>query len=230
MAAPPVSKKLYFLGAARLEDRVLVASHANSASVTLEPIHNMIAELNSAQMKDKQLYSFGHGSVAWRVMQAEGLILVLCTAADYPNAIAKACLEELESTFVAKFQDKVVKAKEGSLNAQAKGLLTTLCDRYDDLTNVSTIHKTMAKVEAVKLVVQETVETALENSVQLDAIGKKTADLERNARRFRVSAQVMRRKMCWRSAKMNLVVAGTIFISVGIIVVVIMAQTGAFQD
>lgn len=232
-AAVPVTgttKQLFFMGAARLEDRVLVASFANSASVNLEPIRHMLAELNHQQIKDKQLYSFGHGSVAWSVTVAQGLILVLCTKAEYPHSIAKACLEELETGFQAKFADKWGRTKEGGLDAQAKPLLSQLCGRYDELANVSKIHATLAKVEAVKLVMQEAVETALENSVQMDAIGKKTEDLERNAKRFRINAQVMRRKMCWRNVKLKLVIVGAVVLGLGVMVLVILAQSGQLSD
>ena len=57
------------------------------------------------------------------------------------------------------------------------GLLSELCDRFDDPSGVDTISRTVEKVESVKLIMQDNIETVLANTVQLEHIAESAESL-----------------------------------------------------
>ena len=59
-------------------------------------------------------------------------------------------------------------APENGLSHVTSGLLSELCDRFDDPSGVDTISRTVEKVESVKLIMQDNIETVLANTVQLE--------------------------------------------------------------
>ena len=70
----------------------------------------------------------------------------------------------------------------------------------------------MAKVDEVKLVMQENVEIALQNCVTLEHIEKQAEDLEQGAAVFTTRAKDLRSKMWWKKLKMQLLLASIIII------------------
>ena len=71
----------------------------------------------------------------------------------------------------------------------------------------------MAKVEGVKMIMQENIEIALQNCVSLEHIDKQAEDLQAQAGMFKTRAKVLRSKVWWKLCKMRLLIA---FIIVGV--------------
>ncbi|KAH8048149.1 hypothetical protein JL721_12013 [Aureococcus anophagefferens] len=153
-------------------------------------------------------YNFQSGSQAWHLTaDAAGLIFIGITAQTYP-----ALLEELKRTFSAKCGEKVAASRESELTAACKSLFKKLCAKYDDLASIDQLNKTMAKVEGVKMIMQENIEIALQNCVSLEHIDKQAEDLQAQAGMFKTRAKVLRSKVWWKLCKMRLLIA---FIIVG---------------
>ncbi|KAH8091274.1 SNAP receptor [Aureococcus anophagefferens] len=110
-------------------------------------------------------YNFQSGSQAWHLTaDAAGLIFIGITAH------APALLEELKRTFSAKCGEKVAASRESELTAACKSLFKKLCAKYDDLASIDQLNKTMAKVEGVKMIMQENIEIALQNCALIAVI------------------------------------------------------------
>ncbi|KAH8068138.1 hypothetical protein JL721_7089 [Aureococcus anophagefferens] len=133
-------------------------------------------------------YNFQSGSQAWHLTaDAAGLIFIGITSAG-------ALLEELKRTFSAKCGEKVAASRESELTAACKSLFKKLCAKYDDLASIDQLNKTMAKVEGVKMIMQENIEIAAQNCVSLEHIDKQAEDLQAQAGMFKTRAKVLRSK------------------------------------
>lgn len=101
--------------------------------------------------------------------------------------------------------------------------------RYDDLANVDQLHATLAKVETVKIVMQDSIELALANCVSLEAIDQKADELQSQAGMFKTRAKKLRSQMWWKKCKMQLLIAFVVIAIIGVLIVIIMAYTGQFD-
>ena len=109
------------------------------------------------------------------------------------------------------------------------GKFQRLCSQYDDLSNVDSLHATLAKVENVKIVMQDSIELALQNCVSLEAIDQKADELQSQAGMFKTRAKKLRSQMWWKKCKMQMLIAFIVISILGVIIVVICAYTGQFD-
>ena len=172
----------------------------------------MISPSSIVSINSGQHYSFTSGQNKWNLMSVDDLLFMTMTNQAYPSRHAFALLDELQRTFVAKVGAKAETAREGGLSGETKSLSTKLCEKYDDLREIDAINRTMAKVDEVKLVMQENVEIALQNCVTLEHIEKQAEDLEQGAAVFKTRAKDLRSKMWWKKLKMQLLLASIIII------------------
>jgi hypothetical protein len=121
-------------------------------------------------MDSSKLYSFSMGNYAWSLMETGGVIYIIATAVDYPARVSAACLQDCARSFVARFQDTWKTSKEGSLNGDSKKMFTQLCEKYDNLAEMDKVTSTLAKVDVLKMTMQDNIKQALENSVTLEKI------------------------------------------------------------
>jgi hypothetical protein len=73
---------------------------------------------------------------------------------------------------VSKAGDKASTAKERSLDKQCSSFMQKICQKYDNVAEVDKLAAVARKVDTVKLVMQENVDQALRNCVQLESIEK----------------------------------------------------------
>jgi len=226
MSEPGTFGNVLFLSIARVEDRMILASLGYGAQIDLGGVQKVISPSSMTSIQSGQHYSFTSGSNAWHLFCDEALVFIVITNQMYPSRHAFALLEELQRTFAAKAGPKAAAARENSLSSECKSLLTKLCQKYDDLKEIDPINKTMGKVEAVKLVMQENVEIALQNCVTMEQIEAKAEDLQQGAAMFKTRAKDLRSKMWWKKLKMQLLLA----LIVIIVLLCIIVPTAIYFD
>jgi hypothetical protein len=74
------------------------------------------------------------------------------------------------------------------------------------------------KVDAVKLVMQDNINIALQNCVKLESIEATSEELQQQAGIFKKNAKDLRDKMWWKNMKMKLIIA---FIVIAILAIII---------
>lgn len=203
---------VHFMAVCRLEGStgVIIAQHSYNTETDLNAVRQVLQQPN-LHMRARTHYQFGVASMAWHLMADEKqLIYVLVTQQKYPQRCAHACLEELQRTFTDKAGDKAVTAKDRSLDKTCGQLLQKLCQKYDDLSQVDKLAAVSAKVESVKLVMQDNVEIALQNCVKLESIEKAAEELQQQAGVFKRNANDLRKKMWWKNLKMKLILGAVI--------------------
>ena len=85
---------------------------------------------------------------------------------------------------------------------------------FDDPSGVDTISRTVEKVESVKLIMQDNIETVLANTVQLEHIAESAESLNDQASMFKKNAVQLRKKMWWKKLKMTLLI---VFITLAVL-------------
>ena len=70
-----------------------------------------------------------------------------------------------------------------------------ICQKYDNVNEIDALSGVTAKVESVKLVMQDNVEMALRNCVTLESIEKKAEELQTQAGVFKKTAKDIKNKM-----------------------------------
>ena len=169
-------------------------------------------------------YNFETSGVAWHV-ESDGAawIYVAITSPSYPLRHAAGLLRDLRSSFRPKAEQGLHARGEGALNDAMAETFRRLCAQYDDLASVDSVHATLAKVETVKVVMQDSIELALQNCVSLEAIDRKADDLRSQAGVFKARAKTLRSRMWWKKCKIQLLIAVIALTILGVIVVVILS-------
>lgn len=220
---------LCFIGVARIVDRCVVASLAYNSTVDLAGVKKVLEQKMGMQAGNH--YSFVTGAMAWHLMaDSEGRIYIAITASSYPTRVAAQCVDDLSRTFVAKAGDKSMTCKEKALDKACKNLFEKLCAKYDNLNEVDVLSGVTAKVESVKLVMQENVELALQNCVTLESIEEKAEQLQQQAGVFKKTAKDIKNKMWWKNLKMKLAIAFIILAMFGIVLAITIPKAKAAAD
>lgn len=209
-----------FVAVARLVDRSVVTWCTHGASVDLAGVRAVLAPSSMSDIRANKHYNFTSNGSAWHLnSDGERWIYLAITSNNYPVRHASGLLGELKSVFAPK-EDKGLNARlEGALNGEMNSKLDKLCAKYDDLSNVDSIHATMAKVETVKVVMQDSIELALQNCVSLESIDQKADELQSQAGMFKTRAKKLRSQMWWKKCKMQMLITFIILVILAVIIV-----------
>ena len=141
------------------------------------------------------------------------------TAEDYPQRVAFQLLDETARLFAARAEDQWKTCREGGLTESTKKILTNLCEKFDNLTAVDKSAGVMAKIDSVKLTMQDNIAAALANSVKMNELDEKANDLQAQAGIFKAQAKSLKDRMWWKNCKMKLAIAGAVITVAGILTV-----------
>ena len=213
---------VHFVGVARVAGQgIVIASHSYNTETDLNGVKQVLEQPNMTMSPGKH-YSFSVAQVAWHLIADDmGLIYILICKLTYPQRCAHTCLEELQRTFVAKAGEKATSAKERALDKTCGDLLLRICKKYDNLAEVDKLSSVSAKVESVKLVMQDNIDIALQNCVKLESIGKAAEELQQQAGVFKRNAHELKKRMWWKNLKMKLIIGGIVLVILGVIIAVI---------
>ena len=84
-------------------------------------------------------------------------------------------------------------------------MLQKICAKYDNLAEVDKLASVTRKVESVKLVMQDNIDVALQNTVKLESIEKQAEELQQQAGVFKRNANELKNKMWWKNMKVMIV-------------------------
>jgi len=175
MSTNPINGKIFYIGAARLSDKIIVANVSyNGKEIDNTPVRQML--ISMTEITSRKLYAFSLGSYSWGVMEVDGLCYVVATAVDYPTRVMAKCLQDTAKLFVTRVQETWKTCKEDGLSDTSRKTLLQLCERYDDLAEQDKLAKTMAKVDEVKVQMEANISQALENCVQLEKLENDSGD------------------------------------------------------
>ncbi|KAJ8610179.1 hypothetical protein CTAYLR_008742 [Chrysophaeum taylorii] len=217
---PAPKGNLSFIAVARASDRVVLASCSHGANIDLSGVKTLLSPEQMEQVEVGTVYNSEVGSASWHLMADEKQLVYIATTSErYPNRHVFPLLDEVKRMFGAKCGDKARTARESALTSECRALFKKLLIKYDDVSQIDQLGRTLEKVEGVKMIMQENIEIALKNCVSLEAIDKQAEDLQAQAGVFKTRAKAVRNKMWWKLCKMRLMVAGVIIIILVVIIV-----------
>jgi len=165
-------------------------------------------------------YNFEQNNCEWHLIaDTEELVYIVICAVGYPTRCAHDCLEELHTQFVNSNGDKKASTtKDNGLDGTFRACFESICRKYDDIETSDPIYKVKAKVETVKLQMEDNIRIALANCVTLETIEEHAQELQQQAHLFQRTATDLKNQMWWENIKLKLVVAGVILVIIGIII------------
>jgi len=149
----------------------------------------------------------------------DGICYAVITDLSYPSRVAIQFLEDLAKEFSAKFSDKLSEAKENSLTSKGKSILSALCKKYEEPSNVDKASKVLDKVEGVKTVMQDNIANMLKNTETTESLAEKSDQLNEQAQVFKKKAVDLKKAMWWKNIKMNLILGAVVLIILILILV-----------
>jgi len=94
----------------------------------------------------------------------------------------------------------------GSLSKELRKPLRDLMNKYDDPASFDATADVSAKVDSVKIVMQDNIKKVLETHENIERLESKTENLNTQAAQFQQSAQDLRRVMWWRKTKVLILI------------------------
>mmetsp|Transcript_9099 Transcript_9099/g.11207 ORF Transcript_9099/g.11207 Transcript_9099/m.11207 type:complete len:247 (+) Transcript_9099:162-902(+) len=147
----------------------------------------------------------------------DGLCLAVITGQKYPSRVAIQMLTELHEQFRTKFGSVVPKATANSLTRKSKSMMSSICKKYEDFSNVDKAQALIGKVDEVKGQMHTNVAKMLANSGRASDMAAQGDHLTEQASVFKKKSVEVKRQMGWKSMKMNIIL---VLIVVGILLVI----------
>merc|ERR1712115_459384 len=97
-------------------------------------------------------------------------------------------------------------------------LLTSTCEKYDDLKQIDKTSALLDQIEAVKGTMQTNIAAMLENTEKADAIAQQSDQLNEQASVFKKKSTDLRRQMRCKNLKMTIILG---LLIVGILIIIL---------
>lgn len=147
-----------------------------------------------------------------------GLCVAVITGQKYPSRVAIQLLTELHEQFSSKFGSTIPTAKKNSLTRKSKSVITTVCKKYDDLTNVDKTQALIGKVGNVKGQMQTNISKMLDNTEKASTMAEQSEQLSEQANVFKKKSTDLRKQMRCKNLKMTIILVSIV---VGILLVIL---------
>lgn len=162
------------------------------------------------------LASAGGGIGGFKVTQSEmhqvvygadsdGICLAVITGQKYPTRVSISMLSELYDQFSKNFGAAARAAAANSLTKKCKPMLSSICQKYDDLKQIDKTSALLDKVETVKGTMQGNIANMLKNTEKADAIAMQSDQLAEQASVFKKKSTDLRRNMRCKNMKMTII-------------------------
>jgi len=218
-----------YLGVGRLGDRVICASYSNGLSVsnTDEAISKLLQSDNFSNLVPDSVYTSALSGQSWHIsVDNNKFFYILMTERSYPTRVATSCITDLKTEIIAKLTvNKLNTARQHSLDGSAKGTLSNLCKKYDNLQEIDQLSRVASQVESVKLQVSENVKLALQNTESLEAVNEKTEHIKAQAGLFKKQGTQLKQQEWWKACKMKMMFGGLVAVVLLIIILAIWGST-----
>jgi hypothetical protein len=148
----------------------------------------------------------------------DGLCIAVITGQKYPSRVAIQMLTELHEQFRNKYGSSIPTASAGSLTRKSKSTLSSICNKYDDLSNIDKTQALIGKVDTVKGRMQENISSMLENTDKVSNMAEQSDQLSEQANVFKKKSTDLRKQMRCKNLKMTIILVSIV---VGILLVIL---------
>jgi len=144
--------------------------------------------------------------------------LAVVTGLKYPSRVAIQMLSELYPQYSSQFGLQAKSATTNSLSKKSKAILSALCKKYDDSSKVDKAASLNAKVDEVKVQMQDNIAAMLKNTEQAESLAERSNQLNEQANVFQKKSKDLRKQMRCKNIKMTIILVSLV---VGILIIIL---------
>ena len=144
--------------------------------------------------------------------------LAVITGLKYPSRTAIQMLSELYPPYSSQFALQAKSATTNSLTKKSKSLLSSTCKKYDDSSKVDKASALNAKVDEVKVQMQDNIASMLKNTEAAESLAERSNQLNEQAHVFQKKSKDLRKQMRCKNIKMTIILVSLV---VGILIIIL---------
>jgi hypothetical protein len=149
---------------------------------------------------------------------SEGLCLAVVTGLKYPSRTAIQMLNDLYTPYSQQFGLQAKSATTNSLTKKSKNILSEYCNKFDDASKVDKASALNAKVDEVKVQMQDNIAAMLKNTEQAESLAERSNQLNEQANVFQKKSKDLRKQMRCKNIKMTIILVSLV---VGVLVIIL---------
>lgn len=127
-------------------------------------------------------------------------------------------LNELYTPYSQQFALQAKSATTNSLTKKSKTLLSEYCDKFNDLSKVDKASALNAKVDEVKVQMQDNIAAMLKNTEQAESLAERSNQLNEQANVFQKKSRDLRKQMRCKNIKMTIILVALVL---GVLVIIL---------
>lgn len=133
-----------------------------------------------------------------------GFMYLILSSQNYPERHAYELISQIQKPLkkIANVQEQ----EDTTIKFNIKTLMAELLTRYDDLDNIDKINQAQARLEEVKIEVEDNVKKILSQQGDLQKLDNQTGNLSDQARQFQKQSHTLETIMLWRRRKLNIII------------------------
>lgn len=224
-----MAETIAFLGVARIQDQVLLATCYEKSVLNEEKksyetaLATVLDRAKSAYpgWRDRVMCPESEGVLyTFADSQALCLLAVGIRDAQYPERVAVQLLRDVaDKVKNSQGDEALLEAKSGSLSKPLRKLLTDLMRTYNDAGSQDKTTEVREKVDQLKGIMQDNVKKILETHVTLESLENSSSSMSSQANKFLKQSVDLRRQIQFRNLKIKALV-GTCVAAVILYIVV----------
>lgn len=144
--------------------------------------------------------------------------LAIVTGLKYPSRTAIQMLNDLYPPYSQQFGLQAKSATNNSLTKKSKNILSEYCEKFDDANKVDKASALNAKVDEVKVQMQDNIAAMLKNTEQAESLAERSNQLNEQANVFQKKSKDLRKQMRCKNIKMTIILVSLV---VGVLVIIL---------
>jgi hypothetical protein len=127
-------------------------------------------------------------------------------------------LNDLYTPYSQQFGLQAKSATTNSLIKKSKNILSEYCNKFDDASKVDKASALNAKVDEVKVQMQDNIAAMLKNTEQAESLAERSNQLNEQANVFQKKSKDLRKQMRCKNIKMTIILVSLV---VGVLVIIL---------
>ncbi|KAF7259810.1 hypothetical protein EG68_03023 [Paragonimus skrjabini miyazakii] len=207
-------------------EKSIVCKHA----IANRDFSNIVESYLSRQVAEGHLF-YSEQNVGVHALKVSGISFIAVTELQTPRQQPVQFLTELATNFASKSArvEQARTGQQGCLQHSYGGTLKTMMGKFADFKSNLQMAALQSNVEGVTNVLRQNVEELLRRQELATNLEEKTTDMEANANMFNTISRKVEHKARCANIKMRFVLIGVGLGLLGLLIVIILWQTGAFN-
>jgi len=153
----------------------------------------------------------------------EGLTYLCMTESDFSRQIAFQYLNEIKKRFTATYGDRSKTAMPLAMNNDFSRVLQAQMDHFNKVKDSGRLSQVNDEINQVKTIMSENIDQVLQRGERIELLVERSSTLNDSSVTFKKHSKNLRNAMCWKNAKLTIIV---ILILIVVIYIILAASCG----